>query len=102
MKEILSKILPCFIVLFVLVLAAAPISAQEVTASIRGMVLDPSGAGIPRAEVTAIQVETGLTRTVVSDHRGAYVLVLLPVGHYRLEATAKGFRKFVQEGIRSA
>ena len=99
MKEQISKIVPGFILLLLPAVVCSPLAAQEVTASIRGVVLDPSGAGIPKAEVTAIQVETGLTRTVVSDHRGAYVLVLLPVGHYRLEATAKGFRKFVQEGI---
>ena len=99
MKEIWLKIFPGFIVLFVLGLATVPVSAQEVTASIRGVVVDPSGAGIPKAEVKAVQVETGLARTAVTDRRGAYVLVLLPVGHYRLETTAKGFRKFVQEGI---
>ena len=99
MKERISKIVHGFILLLLLAVVCSPLAAQEVTASIRGVVIDPSGAGIPNAEVTAIQVETGLTRTVVSDHRGAYVLVLLPVGHYRLEATAKGFRKFVQEGI---
>ena len=27
------------------------------------------------------------------------MLVELPVGHYRLEAEAKGFKKYVQEGI---
>ena len=51
------------------------------------------------AMVTAIQAETGFTRTSVSDASGDYVLVLLPIGHYRLEVTAPGFRKYVQEGI---
>ncbi|MGE5327163.1 MAG: carboxypeptidase regulatory-like domain-containing protein, partial [Deltaproteobacteria bacterium] len=99
MKERISKLVPGCILLLLLALVCSPLAAQEVTASIRGVVVDPSGAGIPKAEVKAIQVETGLTRTVVSDRRGAYVLVLLPVGHYRLEATAKGFSKLVQEGI---
>jgi len=49
--------------------------------------------------VTVTQTETGLARTAVADRQGAYVLVLLPVGHYRLEASAHGFQKFVQEGI---
>ncbi len=92
------KLVPVLSALLFLNLFLAPLGAQEVTGSIRGMVLDPSGAGVRAAEVTASQVETGLTRTAVSDHNGAYVLVLLPVGHYRLEATAKGFRKYAQEG----
>ncbi len=99
MKERISKMVPGCIFLLLLALVCSPLAAQEVTASLRGVVLDPSGRGIPKAEVKATQVETGLTRTAVSDRHGAYVLVLLPVGHYRLEATAKGFRKFLQEGI---
>lgn len=82
-----------------LAFASAPAFPQEVTGSIRGTVLDPSGAGVPKTRITATQVETGLTRTTTSDRDGTYVLVLLPVGHYRLQASADGFRKFVQEGI---
>ena len=80
-------------------LAGAPLLAQEVTGSIRGEVLDPSGAGVPSAEVTVTQVETGLTRVTAAGRHGGYLFVLLPPGHYRLVATAQGFQKFVQEGI---
>ncbi len=99
MRKTLLRIFPGSILLLLLTFASASLSAQEVTASIRGVVLDPSGSDVPSAKVTATQVETGLTRTAYSDRQGAYVLVQLPVGHYRLEATAHGFRKFVQEGI---
>lgn len=75
------------------------VQAQEITGSIRGVVLDPSGAGVPAATITATQVETGLTRSTVSGRQGGYLLVLLPLGHYRIEASAKNFRRFVQEGI---
>jgi len=80
-------------------LALASLSAQEVTGSIRGEVFDPSGARVPSAELSVTQVETGLTRVAVADRRGAYLFVLLSPGHYRLEAAAQGFQKFVQEGI---
>jgi hypothetical protein len=83
----------------VLAVLAQPLPAQEITGSIRGTIFDPSGAGVPAAMVTATQVDTGLTRNVASGRDGTYLLVLLPVGHYRMEATAKGFQKFVQEGI---
>lgn len=88
--------------ILVLVLAiscAGGASAQEASASLRGTVTDGSGGVVSRAQVTAIQTETGLQRTAVSDAQGAYVLLALPVGHYRLEAQANGFKKFVQEGI---
>ena len=83
----------------VILLFAAALGAQETTASLRGAILDPSGARVPSAKVTAIQVETGYSRSSVSDAEGDYLLVLLPIGHYRLEVAAQGFRKYVQEGI---
>jgi len=73
--------------------------AQEVSGSIRGIVTDASSGRVQNAQVSVVQIETGLTRRTVSDADGNYLLVLLPVGHYRLEATAPGFRKHVQDGI---
>ena len=99
MERIVTKRSCGFTALLVLTLAGGPLLAQEVTGSIRGEVLDPSGAGVPFAEVSVTQAETGLTRATITSRRGVYVLVLLPLGHYRLEATAQGFQKFVQEGI---
>ena len=40
-----------------------------------------------------------MNRTALTDSTGAYVIVALPVGHYRVEAQANGFRKFVQAGV---
>ncbi|MGH9454114.1 MAG: carboxypeptidase regulatory-like domain-containing protein, partial [Terriglobia bacterium] len=88
-----------FLFLALTVFSCLNLTAQEITGNIRGSILDPSGAGVPNAAVTATQTETGLLRTVSSDRRGNYVLVELPIGHYRLQAEAKGFQKYVQEGI---
>jgi len=75
------------------------VAAQQITGNIRGTIVDPSGAVVEAATVTAKHFETGLTRTTVTDRSGNYVLVELPVGHYRLEVTAKGFEKYLQDGI---
>src|ERR1700692_4095495 len=75
------------------------VAGQQITGSIRGTVLDPSGATVQAAAVTAQQVETGLTRMTITDRQGAYVLVELPIGHYQLEVHAKGFQKYLQQGI---
>jgi len=75
------------------------VTGQQITGSIRGTVLDPSGAIVQAATVTAKQIETGLTRVAVSDRQGEYVLVELPIGHYQLEVRAKGFQKYLQQGI---
>jgi len=74
-------------------------AAQQITGSIRGTVIDPSGAIVQSATVTAKQIETGLTRVAVTDHQGEYVLVELPIGHYQLEVRAQGFQKYLQQGI---
>jgi hypothetical protein len=74
-------------------------NSQQITASIRGTVVDASGAVVSFAAVTATQAETGFTRTVTSDGQGDFIVIELPVGHYRVEAEAKGFQKFVQEGV---
>ncbi len=73
--------------------------SQQITGSIGGTVTDPSGAVIAGAQVTATQRETGFSRSAVTDSQGNYVLLELPVGHYRLVVEAKGFQKLVREGI---
>ncbi|HMH05194.1 MAG TPA: TonB-dependent receptor [Terriglobales bacterium] len=87
------------LVCLIVVLAGANVFAQQITGSIRGSVEDPSGAVVQSASVTARQTETGLARTATTDHTGAYVLLELPVGHYELQVEAKGFQKYIQQGI---
>ena len=86
-------------VLAFVVLACLNSSAQQITGNFRGTVTDPSGAVIMGAEVTAQQAETALSRTTTTDRNGNYVLLELPVGHYRLHVAAKGFEEYVQDGI---
>jgi outer membrane receptor protein involved in Fe transport len=80
-------------------LTSLNVAGQQITGSIRGTVLDPSGAIVQAASVTAKQTETGLTRAAVTDRQGEYVLVELPIGHYQLEVHAQGFQKYLQQGI---
>jgi hypothetical protein len=79
--------------------AAIGAGAQQITGSIRGAVQDSSGAVVQSAAVSARQTETGLTRTATTDASGAYILLELPVGHYELQVEAKGFQKYIQQGI---
>ncbi len=89
----------CAFVMVLSILCATEIRAQEISASIRGTVTDESGGAVNGAKVTAINTDTGLQRTAVTNSQGAYVLVELPVGHYRVEAEAPAFKKYIQEGI---
>ena len=53
--------------LLAIVIAGVNAGAQQITGSIRGTVLDPSGAVVQGATVSARQTETGLTRTAITD-----------------------------------
>src|SRR5438132_4992609 len=85
-------------ILLLSIITCAVVWAQA-TAQINGTVKDQSGAVLPGVEITAIQTDTGITRTAVSDETGAYILPNLAVGPYRLEAALPGFRTFIQTGI---
>src|SRR5215475_2035651 len=82
------------------VLLLAPVAfSQQITGSIRGTVTDSSGAVVEGATVTAMQDETGFTRTANTDRTGAYLLLELPVGHYQLRIERSGFQTYLQQGI---
>jgi len=65
--------------------------AQTVTGSIRGSVVDQTGASVPGAEVSARNVNTGVVTNTVSDHSGAYNIQTLPIGTYVVSVKKPGF-----------
>jgi Carboxypeptidase regulatory-like domain len=71
----------------------------QATAQITGAVRDQSGAVLPGVELTATQIDTGISRTAITNETGSYVLTNLPIGPYRLEAALPGFRTYAQTGI---
>ncbi len=72
----------------------------EVTGSIFGAILDPSGAAVPNATVTLKHATTGLSRRVQTDAAGNYEFLSVPVGeNYSLQAETPGFQTSVQTGI---
>lgn len=82
-----------------LVTLSASVSAQVTNVAIHGTVSDPTGAVVPNAQVTAVNTETNFLRSVLTDLSGGYAIQFLPLGPYRLEVAASGFKKFVQNGI---
>jgi hypothetical protein len=72
-------------------LITTPTFAQNVTASITGVVTDPSGAVVVGAAVTAENVATGVKTNAASNGAGIYAIRFLPVGLYTLTVDAKGF-----------
>jgi hypothetical protein len=65
--------------------------AQQTLGGITGTVSDTSDALITDATVTAVNDQTGLTRTVMTSSEGAYTFVNLPIGNYTLTVEHAGF-----------
>jgi len=70
--------------------------AQQVTATITGTVVDPSGAPVSGAKVTAKDMERGTSLVTQSNDTGAFNFASVPVGNYEVRAEAKGFQTMVQ------
>ncbi|SNT38696.1 Carboxypeptidase regulatory-like domain-containing protein [Granulicella rosea] len=69
------------------------------SASVAGVVTDPTGATVPAAKVTLTNSETGTSRSTVTDDSGIYSLPNVPVGPYALSVTATGFSGYIQHGV---
>src|SRR6202453_2899139 len=93
---LLAKML-CFTAAILLV--GSRCSAQVASAELSGDVLDATGAAIPNATVTAVNVATSISRSTVSEKSGDYVITALPPGDYTLTVEAPGFRKLEQTGV---
>ncbi|HTS56878.1 MAG TPA: carboxypeptidase-like regulatory domain-containing protein, partial [Terriglobales bacterium] len=70
--------------------------AQQVQGSFTGTVRDQSGALIPGVTVTAVDSDTGMTRSSLTQGDGSYTIPLLPPGQYRLAAEKAGFEKTIK------
>jgi hypothetical protein len=64
-----------------------------------GLITDPSGAGIPNANVSIKNTGTGEVREVPTNANGFYSAPNLLPGKYEVTITAQGFNKLVQKGI---
>jgi hypothetical protein len=73
-----------------------PANADNLYASIRGTVVDPSGAVLPDAKLTATNVATGLSYTVTSSKDGLFTFVQLPIGDYKVNVEKPGFKSFTE------
>jgi hypothetical protein len=65
--------------------------------TIEGTIVDPSGAVVPRAEVSVHNVVTGYNQSAVSGSDGSFRLVNIPPNPYHLEVKASGFGVFTQD-----
>lgn len=86
---------------FVLVTSfSATLDAQLVSASVRGTVVDASGAALAQARVTIRNTSTGLTANATTDSHGLFIFTsLTPGGPYTVSVEVSGFKTQEQKGI---
>jgi outer membrane receptor protein involved in Fe transport len=90
----------CLLFLFALHVSTA--HAQTVGASLRGTVIDGTGAALPGATVTIVNTGTGASKELQTDSEGRYIAPLLPPGEYELHVALPGFQSFARRGLRLA
>ena len=86
--------------LFMLALLSASLTAQSTTGTIVGSVTDPSGAVIPGVDLTVTDLGTNITVKGSTDAHGDYVVTELAIGTYSVTFEAKGFKKYVDSGVK--
>ena len=75
---------------FALAIATLPLAAQ--TSSLQGIVTDPQGAAVPGAVVTAINKDTSSVRKTITDTTGAYSMLQVAPGPYKVAVEKPSFR----------
>jgi hypothetical protein len=77
--------------LSVALLCTLPTVAQQTLGSINGTVLDPSGAAVVGASVTATNAAINVTSTATTSGTGSFQIFNLPIGTYVVKVTRDGF-----------
>ncbi len=82
-----------------MVVWTTPAHADNLYASIRGTVVDPSGAVVPDAKLTATNIATGLSYSTTSSKDGLFAFLQLPIGDYSVKVERAGFKTFTEGHI---
>ena len=91
-----------FAILLAMLAGTTPwVNAQiaTTTATLSGVVTDPTGAVVPAASVMLTSREKGINRIFSTDPGGRYLFGQLPPSTYSLTIKAKGFEAYQQNGI---
>jgi hypothetical protein len=83
----------------IFLLSMLPSFAQFDTAEVLGTVRDKTGAVVPKAAVTLLNVDTGIQAKTVAGDDGNYTFSNVKIGTYKVTAEAKGFSTEVASGV---
>lgn len=82
-----------------LVVSSMSLALAQGNATLTGTVTDQTGAVVGNAAVTATNVATNVPSTTQTNGDGLYRFPALPVGAYKIEIEASGFKASVVENI---
>src|SRR5690349_2300510 len=88
----------CAILCLLLSLAGAALGQS--TGTVNGRVVDQAGAVVPDASVTAVNEDTGITRTTKTNGDGLYSIPALEPGQYDIKVDMKGFASSETKGAK--
>ena len=100
-----SRVRGCATLLSLLTLAtlilfhAGRVYAQQASASINGVISDPTGAVVVGATITLTALDTNVVRTTTSNAAGIYVFVNVPPARYALKVVKDGFTSASQSNF---
>ena len=91
-------ILSAKVLIFALVFSIQFSKAQQniSAATVRGTIEDTNKSAVGGAQISATNLETNQTQTVISDADGHFRFSYLPVGNYQIKAGQNGFENFSQ------
>lgn len=75
------------------------LSAQTVSGSITGIIVDPHGAVIPSVSVKLISESTGAIREATTDPRGEFTFNAVLPDSYTLSVEQTGFKKYEKKNL---
>jgi hypothetical protein len=87
------------LLLLVVLASTGSAAAQATTGSIEGIVTDNQGLVVPGASVTVRNIDTNVSRSVVTGADGGYRFLNMSVGNYELTVELTGFARYVRAGI---
>src|SRR3984957_8848295 len=96
----IRKALVVFVAFLALTALTVQSNAQSVTSGdVTGTVTDPTGAAVPNATVTLVNVNTNASQSATTGNEGNYRFAFITPGTYKVRVSASGFQSQDRPGI---
>ncbi len=84
---------------FWIAFAGVASAQQSGSATLVGTIADSTGARVPAAKVTVVNVDTSFHSETQASSVGEYYVPYLAPGSYRITVEAAGFKRFIRDGV---